>query len=535
MTDSMLHQRHSPRLRSTTLSHTSCRRPSLPFQNFDSGFPVSFVPTTIIHEGWIVNDAAVSLIGGSHSSPNNVKLQNDGGPFTNSYIRTPFLPFGVGAVQFYAKNRASSEVSIFFEIQTSSDGVNWSTYEEMTSSDRDNYVQFTSILNTNSPIYVRIFKTEATPENIELIIDTITVFFPPSTVDFGLNMIHPGYPSSSDTVRVTCFVTNTANFLPSVGISPRVYYRVRPRFGSWPGQWQGPIEMAREGNTDRFTTIADVPRTNTAYDVQYYVQATFNGYSGLQSLNHNPSYFPRGIEVTNTSFFAPPTDGFPYNVRRFRSDFGTYDVVLNGQLVSMSLLEDRRWQGVGALQNQGAMIFQFEGNGRYTNSANDYLDASYNSGDNQHYRQKLPLNSTADAGESNITLAAASGQNFSGQFLFRYDEDTKVYTVQKCMWQDFETFQPTAPYIRMFDDGLFPFQPDFDNLWDANQSFQSVQDFNTTSYPSSYAPGGAFGNSLWGIYNSRVPAGQKYAETNPDNNGGLDLRYIVRARFGSEN
>ena len=508
------------------------------FENFDTGFPETseplFLPFTTNYQGWLASEVHNWTFFGFTSAPNAMWLLNDGSS-PDSYLRTPFLPFGVGAIEFRVKNRDAD--SIDYEVQVSSDGLAWGTAAALTSTNKDSFSKVTVILNTNSAVFLRIIKTEATAVNKWMGIDDVKIYFPPSTIDFALNMIHPGYPSSSDTVRVSCYVTNTSSFLPAANIDPSIYYRVRERFQPNFGAWQGPISTSREGfgSGARFITSGTIPRTSTEYDVQYYVRADFAGYSGIDRNNHSPSYFPTGIEITNDSFYAAPPAGFQYKVRRFQSDYGTYKTVLNAGLVEMTLLKDRLWQGADFLDESPVITFRFEGSGEYTNGANGYLPGTVLTGDNDHYRNKLPLRAIGAEDHSNIVVTAPVGTNFNGKVLFRFDEATRLYTVQRALFQDFETFQVTGDdnYVRIFDDGEKPFQPNFDN-WALNETFSSVQTFNTTSYPTFYATNGAFGNSLWGIYNSRRSSGELHMETNPDNGTGVNLRYAVRVRSAAE-
>ncbi|MEI6148687.1 MAG: hypothetical protein WCS01_06290, partial [bacterium] len=245
----------------------------------------------------------------------------------------------------------------------------------------------------------------------------IVISYPPANVAISNVFIDPGYPSTADTVRVSCDITSSNPQFPAYAITPAVYYRraddpstnfaVRP--------------MTRTAG-NHFETLASLPVQSRGVTVEYYIQCDFTGYHGSAPENRSPRYFPAGGA-------ASPTN---YVVRAFASDYGTVGVVVNGANTAGRLLRDGTWQAVFTTSPTNGLTLALAGSGYSTGMG--YSTNVQSWGNSNNWQTALPLADRASTGQT----AFAIGGSFAGQYVMRFDENTGEYTLQQCVFQDFD-------------------------------------------------------------------------------------------------
>jgi len=491
-------------------------------------------------EGWFANEAWVSPnFPNVPSAPNALYLanwNNDTG--TDGYLRSPLMANGVGAIAFWTTIPSGTEGTAFrFEVQKSSDGASWSTVQEF-DEERTNpelWQETTIILNDTNSIYLRIVKTEQTGPGIFLGLDDVRVTFLPSTVEIRDIMHHVGYPSSNDDVRVSCYVEAQADFIPAINITGNVFYRTRPRFGSWSAWSASPLSMERQ-NDDRYFSEGFIPRQPEFTDVEYYVRASFNGYSGIAENDHSPTYSPAGAEnasinPTQGSYFVAPATGHPYAVSRFRTSFGQHLVNVDGIDYAMRLYDDYTWQAaVTRPVASSNMTFLFKGVNQYTNSSADgYTTLPSTYGDTDAWKDDLPL--AAYGGLNQVPVGLDNGTLATGaSLIMRWNEKTGYYEVRRGLMQNFNDFAVQGDYNRIVGASQVPFTVNFDpDTWDMGVETTTRVDFEEAGWTNTIQPNGHSPASLWNAFNAKVQNERMITDTS----GAFD-RFLVRPRFSTE-
>ena len=277
----------------------------------------------------------------------------------------------------------------------------------------------------NVPARLRFRKPNTYTFVFPLAFDHISVSLAAAEIRYSNVFILPGYPSENTPVNISADITSAFDLTPAINITPEYYYRV-----AGAGGFNGPFPMNRFGDT----YISSVPIPVTPYPdrVEYYIRTTFNGYHVSPSANQSPMFFPAG------GASAPAY----YDVRLNAS---THQIIqLNGNTSTngMELIDDNLWQ-VTFDPTTNSFSFTVEGIGQYTGT--NVLDTTNVWGDNVQWNFSPPLQGFGRLGESNITVQINT--NFSGQYIFRFNELTGEYAIFHNYYQNFDEWLMSADFF----------------------------------------------------------------------------------------
>ncbi len=371
-----------------------------------------------------------------------------------SWVMSSMLTNGIGAVSFSARNVTPSfPVLLGIESSYDTNMTSWVTNAVVT----NNFSSFsnqlvTTIRNPSSNQIIRLVKYTYTPgANFGLTLDDIVVSYPPVNVAISNVFINPGYPSTSDSVRVSCEVTSINPLFPAYGITPTLYYRR----GSDVTYSTRPMSCV---SNNYFETLASLPIPPQTRDtrIYYYVQCDFTGYHGSPPENQSPQYFPVGGSNNPAN----------YIVHAFASSFSNVAASVNLNSQGGRLLNNGVWQSIINLAGT-TNTFSLSLNGYGYSIGSGYSTNTVTWGYSNNWQTALPLAETAGIGQTNIVITNGS---FSGQYVVRFDEQTGEYTLQECVWQDFDTWSGTLPlYVMDGNSSLPAVQCDF-SKWVTNST-----------------------------------------------------------------
>lgn len=170
--------------------------------NFDDNFSTSGYGNYTTGEGWSVvnglSEGDPSLV----RSGRAVRLRNSGSPSLTS----PALVGGVGDISFWYIHWDGSP-SLDFEVQTSTDGTNYTTIATFNNFSSTTYTEYTTTLNDPNIVRVRVAVTGASER---LIIDdfTITAASLDPTVGFDAGASAETEPTSTQTINIPVTFSN---------------------------------------------------------------------------------------------------------------------------------------------------------------------------------------------------------------------------------------------------------------------------------------------------------------------------------------
>ena len=254
-------------------------------QDFEGwGLPVE--PGTYTNSEWIVSDGLFHPTF-YHSPSRGVVLQNDG-DYTNGFIRTPLLTNGFGTVSVWAQNRNTS--SIEFEVLTSPDGINWTSFSTVTNTGSGTWNQHDIVVNSQANGFVKLFKSEATANGQWLVFDDVSITEPPAIVTFSDVVTDPEMPMTNDPVWVSCVITPSA--LAS-NVSATLHYTV--------GLSSNSIGMVTNESLNGYTTTTAIPEQPGEQRVDYTITATYDGAAGVNTSDYSSAYLTCSL-LTNSPF-----------------------------------------------------------------------------------------------------------------------------------------------------------------------------------------------------------------------------------------
>lgn len=336
-----------------------------------------------------------------------------------AYILSPWLDLGVGTVRISVGNRQTTGDNEI-EIQSSTDGANWTTNATLAFTTKS-YQDALIPINTEDRTILRFLHTGSSAANNHLGFDEIAISYPAANVAISNVTFHPLYPSASETVLIACDIASASSFAPALDITARVYYKA-----SSVTNWSGPIEMSRDNG--HYITASGIPAYPSGTTVDYYVESTFKGYSRLYSFN--PATEPAD----------PDTAPLTYTVRTHASSYDTIGLACGGISNTMVQAGNNQWEGeLRFLSETDEPAFLIEGFDFY-NGTNLNAGLATIWGDDNQSRTNLPLSGTAQAGGAAITIPELA----RGQYIIRFDEGTRLYTVQRAAFQDFNTWPASA-------------------------------------------------------------------------------------------
>lgn len=418
------------------------------FEDFESGWPGATGPLTSDH-GWVtspntwIGQPPVAWGFGTWES-SHCFLSNELG----TYVRSPLLVGGVGAVYFRARNMQSTN-PITFSIDVSNDGVNWE--EDVATGQNESYNLHNPAagetwhyfeLNRYDDVYVRIRRTNISLAYTQrFALDLITVSPVPSNVALTERQYHPGYPSQHNEVKVRVFVQDIApDLAPSSNRVVTVSYR-------WQGGDLSSTDMVLvEEGSDLYEEGRDlyegVIPAHPPGTVEYYFECHFDGYAYAHNLSghdekKSPSFLPASDTVER-----PPEPGFTdwlrYQVRMFDSSHSELRVVdpTAGFSHPMILVDDYTWMAVVEVSDHTNLVVRFEGENAYTNNAPQYQDFADFWGEDHQGAQFPPL---AGFCQKDPTPRIDLDFDDEGFLMFRLcTEPPYEYNVRRAVFQDFD-------------------------------------------------------------------------------------------------
>jgi len=402
------------------------------------------VGTQTNDSGWVVNQGRLRALNYG-TTPVDVAWINPLDAAEPPYIQSPWLENGVGTVLFLARNRQSTGENKL-EVQISLDGTNWTTEATLTFNS-STYLESLVPLNNEDRVMLRFLHTETSAANNHLGFDKIAISYPAANVGISNVAYHPRYPADSDPVNIACDITSITAFAPALDITARVYYR-----DSAVTNWSGPIEMNRDSG--HYITGTGIPAYPAGTTVDYYIESTFKGYSRLFGFS----------PVTEPA--DPDTAPLTYTTRSHASSYNTISLTSGGISNTMVQTGDNQWEGLlrflAPTNNPSFLIAGFD---FYDGTnLNDGLATIW--GDDSQNRTNLPLSGTARIGESAITIPELA----RGQYIIRFDEASRLYSVQRATFQDFNTW-PASDTL-------------FEESYDTAEIQEYRQTFNTWSLTS---------------------------------------------------
>ncbi len=437
--------------------------------------------------GWTLTDSNVGF--GPADYIIMIGAVFSGEDYTNSTMQLPYQPYGVGSVIVSATAFDNNALPYMeYNIETSTNGTDWVVSETVYVTDHSRFGNFsfgtyTSHINIYEGTYVRI-TTPVTAESTWLLINSVTVSYPPAYVAADGFLFSPGYPSEQDPISVSCVITSATTFLPASGISAQLYYRTNPN-----DPWSGPLAMTPDG--DRFTSTELIPPAATGSTVEYYVESSFDGYFYQTGLS--PMSFPDSAEP------------LAVDIRRYRSNISRISVDTGGDTYNMRQSEDYEWEFIINYRDPTTnQIFNL--------TSHDLFDGETiipgihtNWGDAFQERFEVPFGSTLQAGATPIS---ADGP-LVNQYLLRVNEESLSYSLQECLYQDYELW---ASHFSLFDSTLtgLSFDSEEQNFnaisnWPPSSTSTHVERFGTNTFPyaQDYPYTGGFSADPAGGVNTR--------------------------------
>lgn len=474
----------------------------------------SFAYVDTNYEEWVTHQACV------RNGTNSPTAYPDGDNLSkacwlnsnyDSWVRSPLLSNGVGGILLLQRPRVSAiSRDNVFDVDKSYDGVTWWNVAEVTNSQLTGWTYAYVPVMDLEPIYIRFVKVRDDGQAGQAVgLDTLRITYYPAKTVISNVVVHPGYPASNDAVNVSCDIYSANPYSPAMALQSFLYYRQRGA-----SVYTGPIPMLRSGNSFRTdTTLLKFPPNVW---VDYYISNNFKGYAYISnsiSEKQSPIYYPANGAAGPASFW----------VREFQSDFDQLGMSLNGDPITLRPFADHVWQGI--IQQPPTNSFSFYWSGQSPYNGSNILATTYVWGDNYQWKTNGPLSSTARIGEIPIQVQG----DFTGQYLFRFNEDTGAYSFRRCAWQDFDTWGATTNYIATANDNTPPSVQNFNSI-SASVSRISSDNFNTWP-PFNYYTNELWSigtASYWGVFSARIQSqGSPAVQTTNIVGGGR--AYVVRS------
>jgi len=473
------------------------------YQDF-SAFTEAEAPQSTTVDGWVISETYIlddvggdGDLGTAPVGPQYAFLpdsgQGSGVTGTNSYIQTPLLTNGVGTLTFEMGTAPIGGNGPFIaQIWVSDASNDWQFVRAFTNSAAGSaggeWISRTVTLNRYDPVRIRIRKGALTTDSSWIGIDDIRLTYPPAYVTAGNFQIHPAYPSQTEPVDVSATIASVTDYHPAFNIAGRIYYRP---VGT--PTWSGPIPMTRNGSY--FRTVTGIPPHAVTSEIEYYLEAGFKGYSG-------PG------EDRSPMAFAPA--GPVYAVRRHASDYSRLEASIDGHEQAFRQSYDGTWETIlnfrTPVTDADITLYGFD---FYDGvSVMDGLSTSW--GDPGQDRPTLPYVGVMQPGADPLILDGT----YSGQFLLRFNEVDRTYTLLRAAWQPFDEWLASADYFEAghsADSAGIITQPFAPALWPASaytttapNEFRSDNFEGTLGFMSDYA------------YDYPLPADFNWANDSPD-------------------
>ncbi len=244
--------------------------------------------------GWILVDGSVRDT--TWSSPAEGSLAgwlNTYPSYTDSQLRTPLFPKGIGTLIYRAADYNSNDNS--FTLSTSTNGVDWTVVETVTTpGERGVWHAYTNVLNLPGPVALRWLKTDQGGRVQYLGLDDIAFTDPPPAALKNLQHT-PAAPTTVDSVHILADVE-----LLVAGVS-NAALTVHCRFGGAGPFVARPMQLV---SNLTYRTVDAIPAGRPGR-VEYYVSATFEGWDATVVAPDDGADGPMAYTVTG---YVPPVN-----------------------------------------------------------------------------------------------------------------------------------------------------------------------------------------------------------------------------------
>jgi hypothetical protein len=440
-------------------------------QNFDSwpGAPQSVFTNSSDSTGWSVYNIKVT--------DGTRRIAPYSGDYCavvdyTGYVKTPMLENGIGVLKF--KYALDGEIDYEIEIQSSTDGSTWITEDTVNvSSPKETWLDYSEVLLITEPVYMRIKMSNPTQYRL-LLIDDIVVTLPSASVNIGTQTRTPNYVAYSEPVNINCIFSSATPSLPAHDIGGKIFYRKK---GS--GTSFSSVDME---NTEPGNYLGTIPGgvVENGDTIEYYIQSTFKGYAYTNSLNFSPTYSPDGIITQGSSYYAPPTEYFEYDTRRFASDVATMVINMSNDVdtvvtpIVMGQYSDNVWQGIISMGDYEKVFLGISAANIKINTASTATNIVY--GDGTQVETTPPIVATAKPGDPSIEVTGVTNQ----QYVVRLDMETKDYILLACDAQNFNDWFLDSQYYALGQNsqgGANKWTEDFED-WSTNSQRKLNVNFN---------------------------------------------------------
>lgn len=304
---------------------------------------------------------------------------------------------------------------------------------------------------TNNNFRILLIKEEG---NYYVGIDQVEIAQRSAMITFSNLFLNPGYPGTNESVQVSYNIDSLLPGMPAYNLQPFLYYRPA---GS--GTFSGPYAMGRASGNRRFTNSIPASLAVLNSNTEFYVTCQYDGYYHSASLIKSPM-------VSETNTFTP---------RLKPSDYGRMFTSGNRGTLQMELLDDYLWQAIINLEtNVSGMTFNFSGFEQFTGFGFSSGVTNWGQPGDQ-WKTNLPLADTAIS--TNYTSIIAAGQML-GQYVARIQERTAQFTLQACVFQNFEKWPTTADYFMLSGESATETYTNNFNDWPTNVVRSQYDDFD---------------------------------------------------------
>ncbi len=223
------------------------------------------------------------------------------------YIKTPYLPHGIGEVSFWYRNweQFTAPTPATIHLQKSEKGAdgntNWVTFASLTNIVNKSYHYYRTYLYDTQNRYVRIIN-DTNNATARVAIDEFVVTAP-LAADITLSnlRIDPEAPIYSNDVHVLVDLKDP--FLDPAGIELFAQFSVATNHGGWTDTNSLAMEIVSATPSNRtwtYRTIEPIPKQPSDRFVLYQIKATF---SGLNAANNTSPKYERSFSTP--SFYYP--------------------------------------------------------------------------------------------------------------------------------------------------------------------------------------------------------------------------------------
>lgn len=390
-------------------------------ESFDSSarwgsFPVpttGYTNTVTNTIGWVICNSSILTNDATAPSPSGVCRVGTNTTASIATIVSPLLSNGVGSAVFYSRLSTSAKTNLIIFETSSGDGFwNPSTQTNVITSS-SSWTSFTNTILIGSNCFARIRKLNAYGSNSTFDVLFDSIYFTPYPTSITITNIYldPGYPAAGQTGNVACDILSATAQYPAYSITPTLYW-------SLAGGQTSSIAMAQASSNKYVTSypfsLAGVTRGHT---VTYWLTCAFSGFSAVPADNLSPRTSPTNTFVTQA----------------FQGEYSSVSGVVSGMEVAATgrLMSNATWRSILNISSNILGAFSISGTGH--SSGNGYAITNHVIGNSNNWQTAIPVADIGGIDEPPISLYLTNGQ-----YVLQYDETSRTYMLQRCVWQDFD-------------------------------------------------------------------------------------------------